>query len=116
MGASVTHGKRLARERTRYHDGNEGEENIPIEGDCHFPSYSTVEEAVCICERHGVPRDSWPIYYDLRGEIVLDDVSDKCQRLQQHLGVLDSEILASNWFLKHVWEWVSNGYVFYVDE
>ena len=79
MGASVTHGKRLARERTRYHDGSEEDENVAIEGDCHFPSYGTVEEADCICERHGVPRDSWPIYYDLRGEIVLDDVSDKCQ-------------------------------------
>ncbi len=115
MGASVTHGKRLARERTRCHDGSEGEEH-PDRSDHQFPSYSTVEEAVCICERHGVPRDSWPIYYDLQGEISLDDASDKCQHLQQHLGVLESEILASNWVLKHVWERVSNGDVFYVDE
>lgn len=104
-------------ERRRYHDGSEAEEIIPIGGDYHFPSYSTVEEAVQICERQGVSRDSWPIYYDLRNdEILLDEVSHKCQLLRQRLSVLDSEVLASNWFLSRVWEWLSNGEVFYVDE
>jgi hypothetical protein len=118
VGATVAHGKQLAQERRRYHDGSEGEEIVPIEGDYHSPSYSTIEEAVRICERHGVPRDSWPIFYDGHGrdEIPLDEVSRRCQILRQQLGALDCEVLTSNSFLRDVWVWLSNGEVFCVDE
>jgi hypothetical protein len=106
----------LVKERTRFRDGSEGEEIVPIEGDYCFPSYSTVEEAVRISERHGVPRESWPYYCDWYDDIPLDEVSRKCQLLRLHLGGMDNEAIALNWFLKRVAEWLSNGEVFYVGE
>jgi hypothetical protein len=115
LGATVVHGETLAK--------SEAGEIVPIKGDCCFPSYSTVAEAVKICERHGIPLDSWPIYYEphvekavWEGHIPLDEVSCKCLHLRQQLGGIDGEIVASNWFLKRVWGWLCDGEVFCVSE
>ena len=95
-------------------DGVEWEEIIPIEGGYHFPCYSTVEEAVRLCERHEVSRDSWPIYYDGPWPIPLDEVSRKCLLLRESLSRIDHPTIGDNWFLECVWECLSSGEVFYV--
>jgi hypothetical protein len=117
VGASIVHGRDIALRASRSHDGPESWELVPVDGDYHYPAYSSVAAVVEMCRGLGVPADVWPIYYGADDrDVPLDEVRQRCGALRSALGRRRAEDIARHWLLRRVWEWLASGEVFCVRE
>jgi hypothetical protein len=114
MGASLLHGKELV---LRQSASGDCEELIPVDGDYHFPAYSSVGAVVRLCQQQGISEEAWPIYYGISSrDVPLAEVREKCGRLRRRLRELKSEEIGRHWLLQRVWEWLSADEVFCILE
>ena len=113
MGAGIVHGKALVKVPYLTTTGDACFEVFPQEGDFDSASYSTIEETVRHCERWGVPRGSWPIYYGIwQGDADLEEAGARCRDLAIRLESVPQSERWVNRFLANVNVWLDNGEVF----
>ena len=117
MGATIAHGIAMEKSTTHTDRGVLFVEIMPIDGDCEYPPYSTVKEAVEYAHSLGVNPDIWPIYYGLPdSEIEIEELYGRCYRLMQSLSVLSEAQLTGHYLLKRIAAWLVAGERFYVTD
>jgi hypothetical protein len=117
MGAVLTHGRRLEKNRNVLSNGDFFYEIVPVDGDYAFPSYSSVKEMIQFGEKKGIDPASWPVYYGMPiDDVQLDEVCRRCAELRQMLTKLTVEDSEQNHWLRRVSELLSNDEVFCITE
>jgi hypothetical protein len=117
MGASIVRGRDIALLSSLTAAGKEYLELVPVDGDYEFASYSTIAAAVSFCQERGIPADFWPIYYGFYApDVPLDEVKKRCESLRLELAKFADNDFGQHWWLRRVWEWLSAGEIFCVEE
>ena len=115
MGASLVHGRRLEKRRTRYADGSEAAELFVEGGGWEFPTYSSIAHLIRFCQERGLDRAAWPIFYGIwEGDVCPEEIHKRCGALRRVIERLSPAECDSCPLLSRVRDWLARGEVFAV--
>lgn len=113
MPASILFGKSF--EQIRDDDGVV-RDVVPVDGAYEFVGRVKLQDAIALCESHGIPSTIWPIYdVGVTARVPLKEAVAACKELAPMLlGNREEEFVRSNAFLVLVVSHLAEGQSFFI--
>ncbi|MGK3967880.1 hypothetical protein WMF38_27390 [Sorangium sp. So ce118] len=116
MPATLVWGKGFRLEDAVNPSGGSYQEVTGIDGGTEFLSWSSVEEVRSLAERHGVSRETWPVYPDceVESEVPLEDAQERSAALRIALEGMDPRVVEGDYWLGFVVRLLRAGNSFFI--
>ncbi|WP_438020418.1 hypothetical protein WMF18_15670 [Sorangium sp. So ce315] len=116
MPATLVWGKELQLKDVTNPSGERHHEVIGTDGGTEFLSWSSVENAKSLAERHGVDREAWPVYPDceIESNVPLEDARKRSDALRIALEGMDSRVVEEDYWLRFILRLLRDGNSFFI--
>jgi len=91
-------------------------EVVGIDGGTEFISWSTLDAVQSLAEKHGVDKQSWPVYPDceVESEVPLEDAQNRSAALRLALERVDASVVEGDYWLRFIHKILRDGHSFFV--
>ncbi|KYF86991.1 hypothetical protein BE17_19775 [Sorangium cellulosum] len=116
MPATLVWGKGFQLEDVTDPSGGRHQEVKGIDGGTDFISWSSVEEVKSLAERHGVDRETWPVYPDceVESDVPLEDAQKRSAALRIALEGMAPRVVEEDYWLSFIFRLLRDDNYFFI--